>query len=262
MSDVTDATTGKAAPTPDDGLRIADSNEGGPVLAADGTPLKKSLSRTLRRQKMRALLLIAPLLIFVLVTFIVPIVSMLLRSVDNTIVPNTLPQTVSAISEWDPTASDLPDEPVYEALYYDLFLASEAKEHTKLGTRLNYEQTGLSSQFRSVGRDLDEIGEDQIDALEDLAEDIWDNEAFWFDLMRGGENAENTDQDVLDRAQTRLRALTGDAFTGGTGFLPERRFPHCCRVRPTNTPVSRSLRPPPKKTWLPRKSRGNRSRSP
>ncbi|WP_420557354.1 ABC transporter permease [Roseovarius sp.] len=220
MSDVTDATTGKAAPTPDDGLRIADSNEGGPVLAADGTPLKKSLSRTLRRQKMRALLLIAPLLIFVLVTFIVPIVSMLLRSVDNTIVPDTLPQTVSAIAEWDPTASDLPDEPVYEALYYDLFLASEAKEHTKLGTRLNYELTGLSSQFRSVGRDLDEIGEDQIEALEDLAEDTWDNEAFWFDLMRGGENAEESDQSVLDDARKRLQVLTGDSYSGGTGFLP------------------------------------------
>ena len=73
-----------------------------------------------------------------------------------------------------------------------MFLAAEAKEHTKLGTRLNYEQTGLSSQFRSVGRDLDEIGEDQLDALEDLAEDTWDNETFWFDLMRGGENAEKS----------------------------------------------------------------------
>ena len=42
----------------------------GPMLAADGRPLKVSLNRALRRQKMRALLLIAPLLLFVLVTFI------------------------------------------------------------------------------------------------------------------------------------------------------------------------------------------------
>ena len=51
----------------------------GPVLSADGTPLKKSLNRALRMQKMRALMLIAPLLIFVLVTFIAPIVDMLFR---------------------------------------------------------------------------------------------------------------------------------------------------------------------------------------
>ena len=38
--------------------------------AADGTPLKKSLERSLRKEKLRALALIAPLLIFVLVTFV------------------------------------------------------------------------------------------------------------------------------------------------------------------------------------------------
>ena len=59
---------------------MADTTNNGPVLAADGTPLKKSLSRALRRQKLRALGLVAPLLIFVLVTFVVPIGDMLLLS--------------------------------------------------------------------------------------------------------------------------------------------------------------------------------------
>ena len=82
----------------------------GPVLAADGTPLKKSLSRALRRQKMRALLLIAPLLAFVFITFVIPIASMLFRSVENDIVANTLPETVVAIASWDGTTGELPDE--------------------------------------------------------------------------------------------------------------------------------------------------------
>ena len=51
----------------------ATNGKPGPMLAADGTPLKRSLARALRRQKMRALLLIAPLLLFVLITFIAPI---------------------------------------------------------------------------------------------------------------------------------------------------------------------------------------------
>ena len=42
----------------------------GPVLAADGTPLKKSLAKALRLQKIRSLMLIAPLLLFVLLSFL------------------------------------------------------------------------------------------------------------------------------------------------------------------------------------------------
>ena len=82
------------------------------LLSADGTPLKTSLNRSLRRQKMRALLLIAPLLIFILVAFIMPIVSMLSRSVENDLVSQTLPQTVAAIQSWDALSGQLPEEPV------------------------------------------------------------------------------------------------------------------------------------------------------
>ncbi|MEM9844246.1 MAG: ABC transporter permease, partial [Pseudomonadota bacterium] len=72
------------------------------MLAADGTPLKKSLARALRVQKMRALMLIAPLLLFILVTFIAPIADMLFRSVENNIVSNTLQRTIPALAQFDP----------------------------------------------------------------------------------------------------------------------------------------------------------------
>ena len=124
------------------------------MLAADGTPLKKSLARALRLQKMRALALIAPLLIFVLVSFIIPIVSMLFRSVENSIVVDTLPLTVVELQNWDSDSGELPDEPVYAAFVTDMVKAIEAKQHTRLGTRLNYEQTGMSSLFRKSGRKI------------------------------------------------------------------------------------------------------------
>ena len=76
------------------------------MLAADGRPLKASLARALRAQKLRSLMLIAPLLIFVLVTFLFPIGDMLLRSVENQIVPNTLPRTVEALADWDPASGE------------------------------------------------------------------------------------------------------------------------------------------------------------
>jgi putative spermidine/putrescine transport system permease protein len=122
------------------------------LLSADGTPLKKSLSRSLRQQKIRALLLISPLLIFILVAFIMPIVSMLSRSVENDLVSQTLPATVSAIQSWDALRGELPDELVYKAFAQDIQNAAKAKVHTKVALRLNYEKSGIASLFKKTAR--------------------------------------------------------------------------------------------------------------
>ncbi|KAA2315712.1 ABC transporter permease [Pseudooceanicola sediminis] len=188
----------------------------GPMLAADGTPLKRSLNRALRRQKLRALALIAPLLIFVLLTFIAPIADMLFRSVENDIVSNTLPTTTEALEGWDHTTGEPPSEAVFEDFYFDLFLASEAKEHTKLGTRLNYEKTGVSSMFRSTGRGLDDIGDDYLDALEETDE-RWGDGDFWYALMSGtGTSA----PEVVEARRKALARMSGDSLSGDVGFAP------------------------------------------
>ena len=122
------------------------------LLSADGTPLKKSLSRSLRQQKIRALLLISPLLIFILVAFIMPIVSMLSRSVENDLVSQTLPATVSAIQSWDALSGELPDEQIYKAFAQDIQNAAKAKVHTKVALRLNYEKSGIASLFKKTAR--------------------------------------------------------------------------------------------------------------
>ena len=122
------------------------------LLSADGTPLKKSLSRSLRQQKIRALLLISPLLIFILVAFIMPIVSMLSRSVENDLVSQTLPATVSAIQSWDALSGELPDELTYKAFAQDIQNAAKAKVHTKVALRLNYEKSGIASLFKKTAR--------------------------------------------------------------------------------------------------------------
>ena len=75
------------APTPEDALHEAKAlnaedhrDASGRLVTADGRSLKSSLNRALRLQKARAMMLIAPLLIFVLVTFIAPIASMKLTA--------------------------------------------------------------------------------------------------------------------------------------------------------------------------------------
>ena len=220
---MTDATSGpdvKTGPTPDNALREADAaDKKGPVLAADGTPLKRSLMRALRREKLRALMLIAPLLIFVLVTFIAPILDMLFRSVENQIVENTIPDTVSVLQDWDAVSDEQPPEAVYEALYYDLFLAAEARRHTRLGTRLNYEQVGLSSLFRSSGRGLDDFAEVYQDPLEDLDE-RWEDAGFWFEMMGTTGDAPGN-VDLIEAQRSRLSALLQDPMGGEIGFVPD-----------------------------------------
>ncbi len=156
MSDATTADTAKNPSRPE------------AVLAADGTPLKKSLNRALRRQKIRALMLIAPLLLFVLISFVAPIGDMLFRSVENQIVSETLPRTVVALKEWDEASGEPPSEQVYQALYRDMFISVERKEHTRVGQRLNYETTGISSLFRKSGRKMDDIAEPYEDLILDV----------------------------------------------------------------------------------------------
>ncbi len=139
-----------AAPT--DSAKAAKS---GPMLAADGTPLKTSLNRALRREKLRALALISPLLVFIVLSFVAPIVDMLFRSVENEIVVETLPRTVPALADWDATVEPMPGEEVFAELYADLVVAVAFKNQSRLGTRLNYEEVGVSSLFRSIGRRME-----------------------------------------------------------------------------------------------------------
>ena len=179
---MSDAPTAQTASSSAAAARITDAAHTGPMLAADGTPLKKSLNRALRVQKMRALALIAPLLIFVLLTFIAPIADMLFRSVENDIVSDTLPRTTSTLADWDEHGTEIPDEPVFEALYKDLFFAQEAKLHTRLGSRLNYELTGVSSLFRKSGREVEDMGEVYQDQFEDLNA-FWETGENWTSFM-------------------------------------------------------------------------------
>ncbi len=171
-----EATADTATPTPG-------SVATGPMLAADGVPLKRSLARALRREKLRALALIAPLLIFILVSFIAPIVDMLFRSVENEIVSETLPRTVVALKDWDYESGEGPGEDVYAALYVDLVEAEEMKTHTRLGSRLNYEMTGISSLFRKTGRGIGRMDTDAYTKAITTLDAAWNEPATWIAVM-------------------------------------------------------------------------------
>ncbi len=132
---------------------MAEFNAAGEMLAADGTPLKVSLERALRRSRIRALMLVLPLFAFILVTFFVPIGTMLFRSVTNSPNPiDILPNALPMLQSWDETSSEIPDEAVFKALSIDFVEGYKSKTIGKLGSRYNYEKSGMSSLFRKTGR--------------------------------------------------------------------------------------------------------------
>jgi len=125
---------------------MAEQNTGGEiVLAADGTPLKASLNKALRKNRTRAMLLVTPLFLFVLFSFLIPIFNMTMRSVDNWHVGTLMPETTAALESWD--GKELPDEAVFAALVKDLQAGAKSREIGKVGTRLNYEKSGMRSMI-------------------------------------------------------------------------------------------------------------------
>ena len=124
------------------------------MRTADGVPLKISLQKALARSRLRALLLVLPLLAFVLVFFLFPIVHMLFRSVDNRIVASVLPRTVVSIQDWDPDRTGLPGEAVFEALVRDVQTAFEKRTLGRAGRRLNYENPACRACSGSRANEL------------------------------------------------------------------------------------------------------------
>jgi len=127
------------------------------ITTADGVPLKVSLKKALWQRKKTALLLVAPLFLFVMITFLIPIFDMLLRSVDNSIASEQFPNVVVEIRRWDISSTELPDEATFQALFGDFKVGALAKTISRLGRRLNYEKSGMSSLFRKTARKIKKL---------------------------------------------------------------------------------------------------------
>jgi putative spermidine/putrescine transport system permease protein len=112
--------------------------------------LKRDLRRAQRRKRTMALALIAPLAIFLLVTFLLPIGILLKRAIENPEVASTLPHTVAALAKWD--RRQLPDDQAFIALTQDLALAHEQRTVGNLARRINNEIPGARSVIMKTSR--------------------------------------------------------------------------------------------------------------
>ena len=128
----------------------------GPILTTDGIPLKVSLQKSERRNKIRAFLLVTPLLFFILFTFLIPIGDMLIRSVDDSYINTVFPKTFEKYKKWD--RQDLPSEELYETMFFEIKEGS-GRSIGKATTRMNYAKSGWKSLLKKSKRKFKKIEE-------------------------------------------------------------------------------------------------------
>jgi putative spermidine/putrescine transport system permease protein len=112
--------------------------------------LKRDLHKAQLRKRVAAIALIAPLMIFLLVTFIAPIAILLKRAIENPEVATVVPRTVTALSGWNRTG--VPPDAAYAALADDLTLAKEQNIAGVLARRINTEIPGARSVVMKTAR--------------------------------------------------------------------------------------------------------------
>jgi putative spermidine/putrescine transport system permease protein len=116
----------------------------------DMTSLAARLGRVERRKRVRAMALTLPLLVFLALTFLVPLGALLVRAVENPEVADTLVHTGKALSGWDRKA--VPPDAAFQALVQDLAAIPETAQAGVLARRLNTEVSGARSLIMNTYR--------------------------------------------------------------------------------------------------------------
>ena len=108
--------------------------------------------KALRRRRLLALALVAPLLLFIFFSFVAPIASMLYRSVYSPDVVELIPDTVAALASWDQNAQPGPD--VLTAMATELNQLANERKAGVLAAAVNRAWPGASSLINATARKM------------------------------------------------------------------------------------------------------------
>ncbi len=140
--------------------------------------------RSPRRTRVNALLLTAPLVAFIAVTFVAPLISMMARGVYDPTVADIMPETIAALQTWD--RDGLPPEEAYAAAARELALAGEERTIGRLATRLNRQTAGLRSVITRTGRGLNRGAEPPWSESLPAIHEAWAEREVWDTLLLTG----------------------------------------------------------------------------
>ena len=159
-----------------------------PPLPAVASPqgLRRSLARAERRRKLRALMLVLPLLVFLLLTFIVPIATLLKRAVENPEVANALPRTVAALQQgWG--RDETPGPAAFAALAADLAALPDRADAGALARRLNSDTPGARSLVLNAYKALPLDGSPaEVKARLLEVDERWGEPKYWQAIAKNG----------------------------------------------------------------------------
>lgn len=128
--------------------------------------------------------LVLPLIAFILVTFVIPLGSMVVQSVHDPEVADVLPKTLDLLTEWD--GSSLPSDEVFKSMAAELALSRESRTTGKVATRVNRIASGTRSVFGKTARQLERIETaDFRDAMIDI-DDRWKDIELWIAIREAG----------------------------------------------------------------------------
>ncbi|MBN9238002.1 ABC transporter permease [Mesorhizobium hungaricum] len=114
-----------------------------------------AVRRAERPARRAALSLALPLVVFLLVVFVAPILYLLVTAVGNPETREVLPRTLVALEGWD--GASTPAEPVYAAFAADLKVAKDNSTAALVGKRLNYEISGMRGRILAAARMVDRL---------------------------------------------------------------------------------------------------------
>jgi putative spermidine/putrescine transport system permease protein len=166
------------------------------TIAADSTPessgkLKRELKAAEARKRAMALLLVAPLAVFLLLIFVVPIGALLTRAVQNPEIATALPHTIAALRDWD--RKSVPNDAAYAALATDLTAVSDGEAMGALARRLNTEIPGYRSLAAKTARAMplnDDAGHPlppaQLRAKILEIDERWGDPTYWQAIAKNG----------------------------------------------------------------------------
>lgn len=160
-----------------------------PLTTSDGRSLKAALIKAQSKARRRAFLLVAPLLVFILVTFILPIGQMLHRSVYH----DGFAANAPAVSAWFAAnpGGTAPDEAAFAALAQDFKTMKTSKTAGIAGTRVNYNLPETRSLITATARVADTFAPPYKDAFLTVSPK-WADLAVW-QAMRSASSAYTSD---------------------------------------------------------------------
>ncbi len=151
----------------------------------DAQSLRNALIRAQSGQQLKAKLLIAPLVVFLFVVYVLPLAEVLRRSVDDRDFSRLMPQTARALDDWD--RKNLPPPNVYAVMASEMRQRAEAGEIALVARRLSYDFHDARTLVMNTARQLRRIDSEPAEgwrAWFEATDRHWGERTIWLAAAR------------------------------------------------------------------------------